>query len=500
MIDAKNVNVTPSKMDLFPEPGNFYHRRGKEFDLFFDVARQRFNEIDQLDRRYDSRVPDWRDDLTRYDPYDMRPSRADELGDRPTNPSDYASQEEPSCSESVANVAEDDARPQADNARDATDQHHDSAGQTESEQTASNAAVVQPNAAPGNAGPQNAALTQNQQPAHQSAAQSNTAQAQPAQTDNPPLLAQGTTGNNVAGKLLSPGDQGETTDVNSDAKHNQQKPSMNNQPMQPGTAETTEMTSQAIKTAKANAADAQTKIAPADAQTSDAQADTTNGSSADANKKNPNLIEMTTSNTTRPVAPDNSAATHDILAADKANEPRAADMQQNIDRIVKAARTVLARGSARIQLRLEPPEMGTLRINIKQNADGLHLQLQATNAKAQQLLQQHSDHLKAALQRQGIQTNQIDIQLRLDLRHDPAETSQHDQQRFNDPSQPQDHSGDPQSQGPADHLGDDRDTGDTWDHLLPEDNHDPDDNQTNPNLNEKNQWQEIEFARVDLTV
>jgi len=107
-----------------------------------------------------------------------------------------------------------------------------------------------------------------------------------------------------------------------------------------------------------------------------------------------------------------------------------ADMQENVDRVVKAARASINNGSARIQIRLEPPELGYLRVELKQGGGGLHLQIQATNAKAQQLLQQNSGYLQAALESHGIQTRQIDIQLRLDLNNDQApEQSQEDYQQ-----------------------------------------------------------------------
>jgi len=121
----------------------------------------------------------------------------------------------------------------------------------------------------------------------------------------------------------------------------------------------------------------------------------------------------------------------------------AADRQENVDRIVRAARTAQARGASRIQIRLEPPELGTLRIEIKQSSDGLNLQLQATNLKAQQILQQSSNELRAALEAQGLQPRQIDIQLRLDLRNDQTPN----QQQNHNPSSQSGSQGQSQGQG-----------------------------------------------------
>jgi len=126
------------------------------------------------------------------------------------------------------------------------------------------------------------------------------------------------------------------------------------------------------------------------------------------------------------ISAEKPANIQDVLGVEKAAD--SIDMQQNVDRVVKAARAIVNRGASTIQLRLEPPDLGNLRIEIKHGANGLSLQLQATNHRAHQLLQQSSGELRAALEAQGFQTNRIDVQLRLDLRNDQA--SQQDQGRF----------------------------------------------------------------------
>ena len=95
--------------------------------------------------------------------------------------------------------------------------------------------------------------------------------------------------------------------------------------------------------------------------------------------------------------------------------PSAADMAENVERIVKAARAAISRGSARIEIRLEPPELGSLRIEIKQNAQGLTLELQAGNVRAQQLLQRNIGQLHQMLEANGLPTNQINVELRTEL-------------------------------------------------------------------------------------
>jgi flagellar hook-length control protein FliK len=112
------------------------------------------------------------------------------------------------------------------------------------------------------------------------------------------------------------------------------------------------------------------------------------------------------------------------IASEKPDGVSQVDMQGNVDRVVKAAKAVVARGSSTIQLRLDPPDLGTLRIEMRHDSSGLTMQLQATNARAHQLLQQNAGELRAALEASGIQTNKIDIQLRLDLQNDDNSSGQ----------------------------------------------------------------------------
>jgi len=168
-------------------------------------------------------------------------------------------------------------------------------------------------------------------------------------------------------------------------------------------------------------------------------ANMSNGSFAGrGNKNNNNPLEALTRGGMR-VGLEKPANIQDIISSQKPAAVEAHDMRQNIDRIVKAARTIVNRRSSVMQLRLDPPELGTLRVEIRHSADGLNLQLQATNPKAQQLLQQHSSELRSALEAQGFQTTRIDVQLRLDLGNDQQTLSQ-DQGQDQGQDNLQDHS------------------------------------------------------------
>ena len=167
----------------------------------------------------------------------------------------------------------------------------------------------------------------------------------------------------------------------------------------------------------------------------------------------------------------------------------AADRQENVDRIVRAARTAQARGASRIQIRLEPPELGTLRIEIKQSSNGLNMQLQATNLKAQQILQQTSNELRAALEGQGLQPRQIDIQLRLDLRDNPAPN----QQQNHNPSSQSGSQGQSQNQAQQDFNSEPFLLGQDW---QAEQELEKVDSESAP----APKWQSLEFNALDVRV
>lgn len=173
------------------------------------------------------------------------------------------------------------------------------------------------------------------------------------------------------------------------------------------------------------------------------------------------------------------------------------DMQQNIDRVVKAVRTNIGRGSSVVQLRLDPPELGTLRIEIKFDDSGANLLIQATNTKAQQLLQRNIQNLRTSLEASGIQTNQIEVQLRLDLRND----SPNDQQSGDGDSSQQGQQFQEQFQSPDQGTNNQFDQSEfsNWVDMAEEQIED-DAALAGAELSRTTQWSQLEFDGVDLMV
>lgn len=91
---------------------------------------------------------------------------------------------------------------------------------------------------------------------------------------------------------------------------------------------------------------------------------------------------------------------------------RLSDGSEAVDRLVHAAKLSQSRAGARLQLQLDPPELGRVHVELRQNSNGLTLELQATTTKAHNLLSRYSRDLQHALESQGFLSSRIDIQLR----------------------------------------------------------------------------------------
>jgi hypothetical protein len=80
-------------------------------------------------------------------------------------------------------------------------------------------------------------------------------------------------------------------------------------------------------------------------------------------------------------------------------------------------------------LRLDPPELGRLRISVQMHDQLLTLKVQAETSAGHDALQSRISELRSALQQQGIQLQQLDVELRSPAAPaDPSRDAGHDQQ------------------------------------------------------------------------
>jgi flagellar hook-length control protein FliK len=93
-----------------------------------------------------------------------------------------------------------------------------------------------------------------------------------------------------------------------------------------------------------------------------------------------------------------------------------------------------------MSLRLDPPELGRLHIDARMQGGTLTVRLQAETTAARDALQNRLDHLRSALEEQGIKLGQVDVE----IRPAPTASSQHladSQQDLNDQQQSQNQNG-----------------------------------------------------------
>jgi hypothetical protein len=83
--------------------------------------------------------------------------------------------------------------------------------------------------------------------------------------------------------------------------------------------------------------------------------------------------------------------------------------QDIMDQIEESAAQMLKKGPGRIVITLEPPNLGTLNLDVKVHNDMVRLVLIADNHEVKQVLQSNLDQLKTALQDQGLNMDRFDV-------------------------------------------------------------------------------------------
>ena len=183
-------------------------------------------------------------------------------------------------------------------------------------------------------------------------------------------------------------------------------------------------------------------------------------------------------------------------------QPTAAQMQENVDRVLRAVNVAHTRRQSAVQIRLEPAELGAIRVEIRSSAQGLTLRLETSSLHAQEILQQNSAQLRTALEAQGLNNPQIDIQLRLDLRNEPNPQSTQDQSSFSQQDQPSSQNPDQQEQpDPQQYQWPSTDDAEPQGHGSPA--FSPSDSPPLTDLDpghpsDDQQWHALEFTAVDL--
>ena len=83
--------------------------------------------------------------------------------------------------------------------------------------------------------------------------------------------------------------------------------------------------------------------------------------------------------------------------------------QEVAGQIIDGASNMLMKGSSRIVITLEPPNLGTLNMDVSVQHDTVRMLLVADNYEVKQVLNSNLDQLKTALQGQGLNIDRLDV-------------------------------------------------------------------------------------------
>ena len=119
-----------------------------------------------------------------------------------------------------------------------------------------------------------------------------------------------------------------------------------------------------------------------------------------------------------------------------ANDLPQVDPSRFIGRVAKAFQTAQDRGGT-LQLRLSPPELGALRIELNVKDGVMSASLQTENANARRLLLDHLPALRDRLAEQNIRVDRFDVDVRQEGSGGQTDTRGSQQQQFqHQPDQP----------------------------------------------------------------
>jgi len=117
--------------------------------------------------------------------------------------------------------------------------------------------------------------------------------------------------------------------------------------------------------------------------------------------------------TAAPAGPGGSAAPARGQPASRAGTARAPDPerpgQANFERLVRSIRTNVTGDRGVARMRLDPPEMGWIRIETRVQGDGVQVFVQTETTAAGELLQGRSGELQAALEQHGLRIDRFEL-------------------------------------------------------------------------------------------
>jgi flagellar hook-length control protein FliK len=109
--------------------------------------------------------------------------------------------------------------------------------------------------------------------------------------------------------------------------------------------------------------------------------------------------------------PSQPAPTHQSQASLESHPTREADFAAaNGDRVVTAIRTHLLPRGGTMQIRLDPPNLGTLQVAVRMNDGVMSVSFQTSSEEATRLLSHSLSQLKHGLETHGVSVDKLHVQ------------------------------------------------------------------------------------------
>jgi flagellar hook-length control protein FliK len=126
-----------------------------------------------------------------------------------------------------------------------------------------------------------------------------------------------------------------------------------------------------------------------------------------------------------------------VRQAASANKPAADDgvkltRSEGIEQLARVVRSGLGGRHSSMTLRLDPPELGQLKVDVRMNEQNLVVRFQTETRVAHDLLESRMGELRQALEQHGVQLNRVDVEVRPPAqpgqtgRESDGQTAQHD--------------------------------------------------------------------------
>lgn len=140
-----------------------------------------------------------------------------------------------------------------------------------------------------------------------------------------------------------------------------------------------------------------------------------------------------------------SKAAPTLSRSSRAEAPQPGKSDTNVERVLRVLRGRIGREHARVTLRLDPPELGTVRLQMDLRKDVLSLRIDTQTTMAHRLLSEQLESLRQGLHAAGIELERVEIR-------PPAATAEADTsdppRQFADRPTDQDRSTDPDAEHP----------------------------------------------------